>query len=63
MQEFWATVAESRLTRAGIGLAGLVVLAWVANALTHRIFLGMVQRMASRTRSTMDDRLIERFTT
>ncbi|MGD8320723.1 MAG: mechanosensitive ion channel family protein [Gemmatimonadota bacterium] len=37
----------------------LFVLAWLANALTRRFFLGLVRRVAARTRSTWDDRLIQ----
>lgn len=38
----------------------LLVVAWMANAVTRRIFLGLVRRVASRTRATWDDRLVER---
>lgn len=48
----WPTVAAA--------LAGLAVLAWIANWTASRIFTGAVRRVASRTRSTWDDRLIER---
>jgi miniconductance mechanosensitive channel len=47
-----------------LSLAGavaiLLVVAWAANALTRRVFLGVVRRVATRTRSTWDDRLVER---
>ena len=38
----------------------MVVLAWVAHWTASRIFAGAIRRVASRTRSTWDDRLIER---
>lgn len=43
-----------------LAVAGLAVLAWIANWAASRIFTGAVRRVASRTRSTWDDRLIER---
>ncbi len=48
----WPTVAGA--------LAALAVLAWIANWAASRLFTGAVRRVASRTRSTWDDRLIER---
>lgn len=38
----------------------LLVVAWIANAATRRVFLVVVRRVARRTRSTWDDRLVER---
>ncbi len=38
----------------------LAAVAWIANALTKRIFLVLVRRVAKRTRSVWDDRLVER---
>ena len=43
-----------------VAVAGLVAVAWVANWAASRILTGTVRRVASRTRSTWDDRLIER---
>lgn len=43
-----------------VAVAGLVAVAWVANWAASRILTGAVRRVASRTRSTWDDRLIER---
>ena len=47
----WATVSLSVLV--------LLVVAWVADVVARRLFLGVVRRLAARTRSTWDDRLIE----
>jgi miniconductance mechanosensitive channel len=52
-------VANDWLRAAG-GLFALTILAWTANAVTRRVFLGLVHRLASRTRSTWDDRISER---
>ena len=41
-------------------LAILATLAWLANTVTRRLFLRVVQRVATRTRSTWDDRLMDR---
>jgi miniconductance mechanosensitive channel len=41
-------------------LAILVILAWLADVVTKRFFLGLVRRVAARTRSTWDDRMVER---
>lgn len=41
-------------------VAALIAVAWVANWTASRILTGAVRRVASRTRSTWDDRLIER---
>lgn len=43
-----------------VAVAALVVLAWFANWTASRLLNGAVRRLASRTRSTWDDRLIER---
>jgi miniconductance mechanosensitive channel len=45
---------------ATLAVAILLLVAWAADRATYRLFLGVVRRMASRTRSTWDDRLIER---
>ena len=60
MQAFLSSIAEIPWARAVGGVLALTVLAWAANLVTRRVFLGLVQRVASRTRSTWDDRLIER---
>ena len=38
----------------------LTLLAWIINLVARRLFLGLVHRVAHRTQSTWDDRLIER---
>jgi len=44
-----------------VGAASLLAaVAWIANALTKRIFLVLVRRVATRTRSVWDDRLVDR---
>lgn len=41
-------------------LAGLVLIAWIASRTAARLMNGAARRIAERTRSTWDDRLIER---
>ena len=41
-------------------VAVLLVVAWVLDRLTYRIFHGAIRRMAARTKSTWDDRIMER---
>ena len=60
MQEFLLNITENLGLRATIGIVSLAALAWGANVVARRVFLGLVQRVASRTQSTWDDRLIER---
>ena len=60
MQEFLSSIAENPWLRAVGGVLSLTLLAWATNGLARRIFLRLVQRVASRTQSTWDDRLIER---
>ena len=60
MQEFLSSIAENPWLRALGGVLSLTLLAWAANVVARRVLLGLVQRVASRTRSTWDDRLIER---
>ena len=60
MQDFLSSVAANDWLRAGGGVVALTLLAWLTNVVARRIFLGLVQRVASRTQSTWDDRLIER---
>ncbi len=59
MQDFLSSIVENDWLRAVGGVLSLTLLAWVANIVTRRVFLGLIQRVASRTRSTWDDRLIE----
>ncbi|MEE8384996.1 MAG: mechanosensitive ion channel domain-containing protein [Dehalococcoidia bacterium] len=59
MQDFLSSIAENPWLRAVGGVLALTLLAWVANVVTRRVFLGLIHRVASRTRSTWDDRLIE----
>ena len=60
MQDFLSNIDPNEWLRAGGGLLILAVLAWLANVVTRRVFLALVHRVASRTRSTWDDRIIER---
>ena len=59
MQDFLASIAANYWLRVGAGLVSLFVLAWAANTVTRRVFLGVVNRLATRTKSTWDDRIIE----
>ena len=43
-----------------IAVAILLVGAWAADRIAYRVILGVIRRMASRTKSTWDDRIIER---
>ncbi|MFQ5537253.1 MAG: mechanosensitive ion channel family protein [Gemmatimonadota bacterium] len=43
-----------------LGLSVLVLAAWLANFVTRRILLRVLRRLTLRTRSTWDDRLVER---
>jgi len=60
MQDLLSTVTGNGTLRVGGGFLLLLALAWVANALVRRVLLGVVRRIAHRTRSTWDDRVIER---
>ena len=60
MQDFLSDMVANDWLRAAGGLVALATLAWAANVVTRRVFLGMVHRLASRTRSTWDDRISER---
>ncbi|GMR14102.1 MAG: mechanosensitive ion channel family protein [Gemmatimonadota bacterium] len=60
MQELLSSVAANKWLWAVGGLLSLTVLAWASNILTRRVFLGLVNRVASRTKATWDDRIIER---
>jgi miniconductance mechanosensitive channel len=60
MQDLLSSIAANDWLRASGGLLALTILAWGANVVTRRVFLGLVHRVARRTRSTWDDRIIER---
>ena len=60
MQDLLSSIAANDWLRAVGGLLALTILAWAANVAARRVFLGLVHRVASRTRSTWDDRIIER---
>jgi len=60
MQDFFSNIVANDWLRAAGGLLSLIVLAWMANIVTRRVFLGFVHKLMSRTRSTWDDRLFER---
>lgn len=60
MEALRTLMESNEWIRAGTGMTLLLVLAWAAHVATRRVFLGMVRRMAARTRSTWDDRLVER---
>ena len=60
MQDFLSDIVANDWLRAAGGLVALTILAWAANLVTRRVFLGLVHRLASRTRSTWDDRISER---
>ena len=60
MQDFLSSIAENDWLRAVGGLFALIVLAWATNVVARRVFLGLVHRVASRTQSTWDNRIIER---
>ena len=60
MQDLLSSIAGNDWLRAVGGLLSLTILAWAANVVARRLFLGVVHRVASRTRSTWDDRIIER---
>ena len=60
MQDFLSSIATNEWLRAGVGLSALTLLSWAANVFARRLFLGLVHRVASRTKSTWDDRIIER---
>jgi miniconductance mechanosensitive channel len=53
------TLPDNWLTQTSL-LVGLFVLAWIGDRIAAAIFKGLVRRIASRTTSTWDDRLIER---
>jgi miniconductance mechanosensitive channel len=60
MQDLLSNLAGNDWLRAVGGVVALTILAWGAGVLARRVFLGLVHRVADRTQSTWDDRLIER---
>ena len=60
MQDFLSSITANPWLRAVGGVLSLTLLAWAANVVVRRVILVLVRRVASRTRSTWDDRLIER---
>ncbi len=60
MQDLLSSIAENTWLRAGGGVLSLLILSWAANVVARRVALGLVNRVASRTRATWDDRIIER---
>ncbi|MDA0312467.1 MAG: mechanosensitive ion channel [Gemmatimonadetes bacterium] len=60
MQDLLSNIAANEWLRAIIGLATLAILAWAANVVVRRIFLALINRVASKTAVTWDDRIIER---
>jgi len=60
MQDFLSSFGENEWLRAVGGVLILTLLAWATNFVVRRVFLGLVRRLASKTQSTWDDRIIER---
>ncbi|MCH7565052.1 MAG: mechanosensitive ion channel [Gemmatimonadetes bacterium] len=60
MQDLLSSIAANDRLWAVGGLLSLIVLAWAAKVVARRVFLGLAHRVASRTKSTWDDRIIER---
>ena len=60
MQDMLTNLVANDSLRAVGGVLTLAMLAWAANIVTRRVFLTLVHRVASRTRSTWDDRITER---
>ncbi len=53
------SLPENWLSVVGV-VAALVVVAWAADRLTLRVLRGAVRRLTARTKSTWDDRIVER---
>jgi len=53
------SLPDNWLTQTSL-LVGLLVLAWVGDRIAAALFKGLVRRVAARTKSTWDDRLIDR---
>ena len=60
MPDFLSNTATNEWLRAAGGVVALILLAWIVNVVARRLFLGLIHRVASKTQSTWDDRLIER---
>ncbi len=60
MQDFLSNLAANDWLWAVGGLFALTLLAWATNFIARRVILGLVHRVARRTQSTWDDRIIER---
>jgi len=60
MQDFLSNLAANDWLRAVGGLFALTLLAWATNFVARRVILGLAHRVARRTQSTWDDRIIER---
>jgi miniconductance mechanosensitive channel len=60
MQDLLSSIVVNEWLRAAGGVVALTLLAWATNIVARRAFLGIVQRVGSRTQSTWDDRIIER---
>ncbi len=60
MQNLLSSIDANDWLRAAGGVSVLILVAWLTNVVARRLFLGLVQRVANRTQSTWDDRLIER---
>jgi miniconductance mechanosensitive channel len=60
MEDLLSSIAANQWLRALVGLASLILLSWVANVVARRVFLGIINRVARRTKSTWDDRIIAR---
>ena len=59
MQDFLSSIPANEFLRAAGGVFALTLLAWVTNVVARRVFLALVNRVASSTQSTWDDRIIE----
>jgi miniconductance mechanosensitive channel len=60
MQQQLSGLFEGGWLATAAGLVALTVLAWLANTLVRRLFVGLVHGIAQRTKSTWDDRILER---
>jgi miniconductance mechanosensitive channel len=60
VQNLLSSIGANDWLRAAGGVSVLILLAWLTNVVARRLFLGLVHRVAARTQSTWDDRLIER---
>ena len=60
MQDLLSSIAANPWLRAAGGVLSLTLLAWATNFVARSIFMRLLHRVASRTQSTWDDRLIGR---